>query len=357
MIVLFGATGFTGELTARALVARGERPVLAGRDAARLERLAAQLGGLQTAMADAAHPRTVRALVEPGDVLVATAGPFARLGAAAVAAAVDARATYLDCGAEPAFVRAVFERWGPRAAAAGCALLPATGYESVPGNLAGALALREAGAAATHVEVAYFATGDFATSGGTRASFAAAAMAPGFAFRDGALVSERGARRVRSFAVDGRRRPAISAGMAEHLTLPRSYHRLNRVDAYLGWYGRASRLLQVASLAGAPLLHVPGLRHVVTGAVRRAVRGSTGGPDPARRARSGSHVLAVARDSAGHPLSQIRLSGIDGYEFTANILAWAAIRAGSIRSAGALGPVEAFGLDALRAGCAEAGIA
>src|SRR5690606_40169500 len=42
-IVLFGATGFTGRLTARALVQRGARPVLAGRDRARLEELAASL--------------------------------------------------------------------------------------------------------------------------------------------------------------------------------------------------------------------------------------------------------------------------------------------------------------------------
>ena len=39
-IVLFGATGFTGELTARALVARGERPVLAARSQARVRALA-----------------------------------------------------------------------------------------------------------------------------------------------------------------------------------------------------------------------------------------------------------------------------------------------------------------------------
>jgi short subunit dehydrogenase-like uncharacterized protein len=45
-IVLFGATGYMGELTARALAARGARPVLAGRDAQRLETLAKQLGRL-----------------------------------------------------------------------------------------------------------------------------------------------------------------------------------------------------------------------------------------------------------------------------------------------------------------------
>lgn len=42
-IVLYGATGFMGSLTARAMAATGARPVLAGRDRGRLDELAARL--------------------------------------------------------------------------------------------------------------------------------------------------------------------------------------------------------------------------------------------------------------------------------------------------------------------------
>ena len=65
-IVLFGATGYTGDLTARALVAQGAQPVLAARSADRLAALAAELGGLETAVADVvaarqrARPRRAR---------------------------------------------------------------------------------------------------------------------------------------------------------------------------------------------------------------------------------------------------------------------------------------------------------
>jgi short subunit dehydrogenase-like uncharacterized protein len=61
-IVLYGATGFMGALTARALVASGARPVLAGRDQSRLTALAARLSQagdgteLETAVAAAAGP-------------------------------------------------------------------------------------------------------------------------------------------------------------------------------------------------------------------------------------------------------------------------------------------------------------
>ena len=109
-IILFGATGYTGRLTAAAMVARGDRPVLAARTKAKVEAMAAELGGLESAVADVAEPASVRALLEPGDAIVATVGPFARWGDPAVEAAIDAGASYIDSTGEPAFVRRVFEQ-------------------------------------------------------------------------------------------------------------------------------------------------------------------------------------------------------------------------------------------------------
>src|SRR5699024_10572620 len=137
----------------RALVARGARPVLSGRSAERLQPLAAALGGLDTQVADVSRPASVRALVERGDVLVSTVGPFARWGAAAAEAALDAGAHYLDSTGEPAFLRRVLDELGPRAAAVGTTMIPACAFDWVPGNLAGALALEAAGARATRLVV------------------------------------------------------------------------------------------------------------------------------------------------------------------------------------------------------------
>ena len=80
-IVLYGATGYTGRLTAQAMVANGARPVLAGRDRGRLAALAARLSpasgaGLETAVAGLESPGPLRRLLGAGDVLVSTAGPF-----------------------------------------------------------------------------------------------------------------------------------------------------------------------------------------------------------------------------------------------------------------------------------------
>jgi hypothetical protein len=70
-------------------------------------------------------------------------------------------------------------------------------------------------------------------------------------------------------------------------------------------------------------------------------------------------VLAEAFDAGGGLLATVRLEGINGYDLTANFLAWGAetALAGGLQGTGALGPVDGFGLDALERGCAEAGIA
>ncbi|MEA2218855.1 MAG: hypothetical protein QOJ35_1481 [Solirubrobacteraceae bacterium] len=361
-IVLFGATGFTGELTARALAARGARPLLVARNAARVDALASELG-LERALADATAPgaaTALAALLRRGDVLVSTVGPFARWGEPAVRAAIAAGAHYLDCTGEPPFIRRVFERHGSDAAAAGSALLTAMGYDYVPGNLAAALALRAAGERAVRVDVGYFVSGDRAGqfSGGTRASAAGMLAEPAYGFRDGRLVTERAARHVRTLDCGGER-PAVSIGASEQFALPRIHPGLRDVGVWLGWFGPASRPLQLLSGATALATALPGVRGAITAIAGRLVRGSTGGPDAATRSRARSRVVAVASDASGATLARVRIEGASPYDFTADMLAWSAMRAAEtgVRGSGALGPVEAFSLDELERGVAEAGIA
>jgi len=360
-IVLFGATGYTGRLAAQAMVERGVEPVLAARTQSKLDELAAELGGnLETRTADVSDPPSVAALVEHGDVLVTTVGPFAKWGQPAAAAATTKQAHYIDSTGEPQFIREVFERYGPPADRAGIAMLTAMGYDWVPGNLAGALALDRAGDLATRVDVGYFITGSGARpSGGTQASLVGAIVAPAYGFRDGRIQTERGAKRVRSFHVGSKDLSGISVGSSEHFTLPRVSSRLREVNAYLGWFGPASRPMQLFSACTSLGMKVPGAEKLWSAATERFVQGSTGGPDAETRAKSGSLVVAIAYDPSGRELTKVTLRGVDGYTFTGRMLAWAAERAasGGLKSTGALGPVDGFGLDELKAGVAEAGIA
>ena len=358
-IVVFGATGYTGRLVARALVDRGARPLLVARRREALEILARELGGLRVAVADARRPATLREVLKPGDVLVTTVGPFVRFGDAAVEAAIAAGAQYLDSAGEPPFVRRVFERHGPLAARAGTALVPSFAFDYVPGNVAAALAIQELGEAARRVDVGYFMPGDRRwASAGSRASYLGAALEPSFAWRAGSLRTERAAARTRVFPVDGGTRRAVSAGGSEHFALPRLHPHLSDVDTYLGYLPGPPRALQALSLAGAALLRVPGVRRTVRATTQVAGRASGGGPGEHARTKTRTEVVAIAYDARGREGAAARLVGGNGYDLTARLLAWGAIEAarGALRGVGALGPVEAFGLDALVAACEDAGM-
>jgi hypothetical protein len=359
-IVVFGATGYTGQLVAAALAALGERPVLAGRSAAKLDSVAERLGGLETAVADVARPGTVFDLLGEGDVLVSLVGPFAKYGEPAVRAAIAAGGVYLDSTGEASFIRRVFDEFGPPARRAGAALLTAMGYDFVPGALAGALALDAAGPDATRVDIGYYALGGGpgAFSAGTKQSAVGVMLDPSHDFRDGRVQTATSGTRVRSFTVAGRERPGISIGAGEHFGLPAAYPQLREVNVHLGWFGPLSRPLQLSAIATGVATRVPGVRGALR-AVGERLAGMTGAPEPGTTSGARSWIAAEALDAAGRPLAEVHLDGADPYRFTGDFLAWAARRAArnGVTGTGALGPVGAFGLAELEAGCREAGIA
>ena len=358
-IVVFGATGYTGEHTARELVARGARPVLAGRSAQRLERLSDDLGGLDFQVADVSRPQSVSDLVGAGDVLLSTVGPFTRWGAPALEAAIERRAWYLDSTGEPWFIRQVFEQYGPRAKVSGVGLVTAFGFDWVPGNLAGALALAAAGPQAVSIDIGYFARGAAGISGGTRASMVRAAIEPGFAYRGGRLRTERPGAHVRQLTLDnGKVRVGVSVGGSEHFGLPALHPTLREVTVVLGQPLPLIQAVPVATGLLSAVLQVPGVRAGVTALAEHQVAGSTGGPDEASRALGACSIVAEARSAGGDLLQRVQLEGPDGYDFTFAILAWGALTAAGagLRGSGALGPVQAFGLAELTEGAASAGL-
>ena len=173
-VVLLGATGYTGRLTAMRMVAQGRAPVLVGRDQGKLQRLIEELLPLAPsgrepdwAIADVNQRSDLLGLLRSeADVLVSTVGPFTRLGQAPVEAAIDAGAAYLDCTGEPAFVKKIFTDYDRRARRTGARLLTAFGFDYVPGNLAAGLLLeRNEASAIEQVDIGYFVTGNFTLHG------------------------------------------------------------------------------------------------------------------------------------------------------------------------------------------------
>ncbi len=354
--MLFGASGYTGGRVAAAMVARGLRPVLMGRDDAKLAALAERLGGLDTTYADVADRTSLMEQIRADDVLVSTVGPFHKLGWVAIRAAVDAGATYLDSAGEAPFIRSVYEWFGPEAEGTGAALLTAFGHHHVPGVLAGALALRDAGPAAERVDVGYFGTGrGRLLSRGALHSLVGIAFEPGHAYRRGGLRDEPAGTRRRTFAVDGRPRPGLSVGASEQFALPLLAPQLRAVDVYRGQASGVVRATSgITSLVGR-------LRTARTAAwilADYATRRVPAAPAEAALAGATVHVVAEAFDAAGTVLARTRLRAPEPYALTAELLAWGAGRAAEhgVAGVGALDAVAAFGLDEVEKGAAEAGI-
>ncbi|WP_330286465.1 saccharopine dehydrogenase family protein [Streptomyces sp. NBC_00576] len=143
-IVLFGATGFVGTLTAEYLAAHapdGLRWAVAGRSTDKLERLRERLAGVGKAAevgvleADVADPASLRALAGHTRVLATTVGPYLTYGEELVAACADAGTDYLDLSGEPEFVDLTYVRHDTRARETGARLVHACGFDSIPHDL------------------------------------------------------------------------------------------------------------------------------------------------------------------------------------------------------------------------------
>ena len=275
-------------------------------------------------------------------------------------AAVDAGAVYLDSTGEPPFIRRVFEQHGPRAERTGAALLTAFGLDYVPGTLAGAMALHEAGDRAHRLDVGYALDGTSgqAFSRGTFVSLGGVLFEQSHAFRDGRLQAEVAGRHRWRFTAGGRPRDGLSVGGSEHLTLPGLSPGLRDIGVHLAWFGSltpvAHRLAPLSGLAA----RLPGAAAVAQRVTERLGRRMGEGPSDATVARATTRTVAEVRDTAGSVVSRVELVGPEAYGLTAELLAWGATLAadGGLTGTGALGPVQAYGLQELTDGAAEAGL-
>lgn len=139
-VVLLGATGFTGALTAEVLARRaGEqstRWALAGRNRDKLAALAQRLGvDVPLLHADVDDAASLRELAESTRVVASTVGPYIRYGEPLVGACAAAGTDYADLTGEPEFVDLMYVRHHATAAASGARLVHCCGFDSIPHDL------------------------------------------------------------------------------------------------------------------------------------------------------------------------------------------------------------------------------
>ena len=146
-IVLFGATGFTGRLTADHLAAHappGLRWAIAGRNADKLESVRRALGvDVEVLLADATDAAALADVARRTRVVISTVGPYLQHGEPLVAACADAGTDYVDLTGEPEFVDAMYLAHHRTAERTGARLVHACGFDSVPHDLGAYLTVQQ----------------------------------------------------------------------------------------------------------------------------------------------------------------------------------------------------------------------
>ncbi len=140
-IVLYGATGFVGKLTAEYLVRAGgdARIALAGRSTERLLAVRKTLGESAQSWpilaADAASPSSLNEMAARTRVVVTTVGPYSRYGMPLVAACAAAGTDYADLTGEAMFIRESIDLYHKQAADTGARIVHCCGFDSIPSDL------------------------------------------------------------------------------------------------------------------------------------------------------------------------------------------------------------------------------
>lgn len=141
-VVVYGATGFVGKLTAEYLARsapEATRIGLAGRSKGKLEKVRAELGPAAAQwpiiVADADDPAALTTLAESAHVVVTTVGPYAKYGIDLVRACAEAGTDYADLSGEVLFGRESIDRYHDVAVASGARIVHSCGFDSIPSDI------------------------------------------------------------------------------------------------------------------------------------------------------------------------------------------------------------------------------
>ena len=343
-VVLFGATGFTGELTAEYLARHapaGTRWALAGRSPAKLaavrERLAAidpALAGLDLLTADADDPASLRAVAGAARVVVTTVGPYIHYGDALAGACAAAGTDYLDLSGEPEFVDRTYLRHHDTAVASGARLVHCCGFDSIPYDLGVRYTVQQL-PEGVPLKVEGFVTASGTFSGGTFHS----AVTAFSRLRSGARTArERSRAEPRPTGRTVRGLPgrpryerrvgawALPAPTVDPQIVLRSARALERYgpDFSYGHYLALKRLPTALGLAGGvgalmALAQVPAARNWLLGRRRPGE-----GPSAEKRAKSWFRVVFLGEGGGRRVATEVS-GGDPGYGETAKMLAESAL--------------------------------
>ena len=167
-IIVYGATGFTGQICCKYLRDNYSDLAwaMAGRNQDKLEQLKSNFNlDCDVIVADGADLQALRSLASQAKVVLSTAGPFARYGSLLVQACVEEGAHYTDITGENHWVRGLIDKHHAEAASKGIRIIPSCGYDSIPSDLGAFFTISQFNKPVSRVDVYHEAQGG--ASGGT----------------------------------------------------------------------------------------------------------------------------------------------------------------------------------------------
>ena len=377
-IVVFGATGFTGALTAEYLARHGGaslRWALAGRNMDKLALVRARLGDINPGcrelpllQAEIGDAESIRKVAESARVVITTVGPYIKYGEPLVAACAAAGTDYVDLTGEPEFVDLMWLRYHELAQKTGARIVNSCGFDSVPHDLGARYTVLQLPEGVPLTVEGYVRVGgEF--SGGTMHS-AITAMSR---LRDYAKVAK--ARRKRERWPQDRKigstRQAIryDRGLKSWLgpmpTIdPQMVRRSAAADGRYGpdfrygHYTQIKQLPKVAMLVGGVGAMVVGAQFKVTRDRLLALKDPGQGPSEETRRKSWFRVRFIGEGGGKRVVTEVS-GGDPGYGETSKMLAESALclaQDGLQAPGGVLPPGYALG-DAMIARLQNAGIA
>lgn len=334
--LIYGANGYTGELTARIASEQGLRPLLAGRNAAQVAALADRLG-LPYRVAALDNAAALDALLQDVAVVLHCAGPFIYTAQPMVDACLRNRVHYLDITGEIA----VFETLATRSDEAkrmGVMLLPGAGFDVVPSDcLAAHLAQRLP--SATRLTLGIRALGKLSRGTALTGVEALLRGEDGLVRKAGKLTPVPVAWKTRTIDFGKGPRPAVLMPWGDVAT---AYHStgIPNIEVYMSFPPATVRAMKVSRYVGW-LARLPGVADLLRGRVRSGAPG----PTDAERAQGLSLLWGRVEDDAGRAV-EARLRTPEGYTLTAltSLLIVRKVLAGQVKP-GYQTPSRAYGPD------------
>lgn len=293
-ILLYGANGYTGQLFARYLMAKGIKPILAGRSDSVNE-----IGTALNLSTRVFNIEQTSSYLEDIDILVNLAGPFSITQDNLIKACIRTKTHYMDIAGEMTEVEQVFNH-APKAKAAKIALVPAAGFGVVPTDVAAKWAcdLLEA---PTHLTIAYSTVGG--ASRGTLKTVLKNIQTNGHILVEGEYRTARPAQSQKKVRVLGKSFNAVYNPWRADLFTAQLSTGVANIETYSEFPGFVVKMMNGRLIW---------LRNLI---LNRLIHLLPEGPSEKQIRKGCTYIRAIASNAKGETAS-VEIKGPEAYQFT-----------------------------------------